>query len=183
MKRIFLLLTLLFSILSYSQKNNTPLTSFFKIEGFVDKIGVGYELPINDRLLLDLNTGIGGANIISPNEISYKLGKDNDINYSGVFIKGQLRYYISRENRENKNRSLVNNAGSFIGIQSKFNFNGNEDYIGKTLLTDVHFGQQLPLGTHFIFRYHIGVGYANNFDLNYNTLYPAFNFTFGYTFK
>ena len=26
-----------------------------------------------------------------------------DINYSGVFIKGQLRYYISRENRENKN--------------------------------------------------------------------------------
>jgi hypothetical protein len=94
-----------------------------------------------------------------------------------------LRYYISRENRENKNRSLVNNAGSFIGIQSKFNFNGNKDYIGKTLLTDVHFGQQLPLGNRFIFRYHIGVGYANNFDLNYNTLYPAFNFTFGYTFK
>ena len=183
MKKITLLSMLLVSILSFSQEKKSSLSNFFKIEGFIDKIGIGYEYPINDRLLLDLNTGIGGANIIYPNEISYKLGKDNDISYSGIFIKGQLRYYISRENRENKTRSLVNNAGSFIGIQSKFNFNGNKDYIGKTLLTDVHFGQQLPLGNRFIFRYHIGVGYANNFDLNYNTLYPAFNFTFGYTFK
>lgn len=183
MKRIFLLLTLLFSILSYSQKSNTPLTSFFKIEGFVDKIGVGYELPINEKFLLDLNAGIGGANIIQPNDVSYKLGKNDDLTYSGLFIKGQLRYYISRENRANKNRSLSNNSGSFIGLQSKFNFNGNKDYIGKTLLTDVHFGQQLPLGNRFIFRYHIGVGYANNFDLKYSSLYPAFNIAFGYTFN
>lgn len=110
MKRIFLLLTLLFSILSYSQKSNTPLTSFFKIEGFVDKIGVGYELPINEKFLLDLNAGIGGANIIQPNDVSYKLGKNDDLTYSGLFIKGQLRYYISRENRANKNRSLSNNS-------------------------------------------------------------------------
>lgn len=170
-------------MLSYSQKNNTSLTNFFKIEGFVDKIGVGYELPINDKFLLDLNAGIGGANIIQPNNVGYKLGKNNDLTYSGLFIKGQLRYYISRENRANKNRSLSNNSGSFIGLQSKFNFNGNKDYIGKTLLTDIHFGQQLPLGNNFIFRYHVGVGYANNFDLKYGSLYPAFNIAFGYAFN
>lgn len=180
MKKIFLLLTLLFSILSYSQKNNTSLDSFLKIEGFIDKIGVGYELPINDKFLLDLNAGIGGANIIQPNEVGYKLGKSNNLNYNGIFIKGQLRYYINRENRVNKNRSLSNNAGSFIGLQSKFNFNGNKDYIGKTLLTDIHFGQQFPLGNHFIFRYHLGLGYANNFDFKYSSLYPAFNISFGY---
>lgn len=183
MKKTFLLLSLLLSILSYSQENNTSLTSFFKIEGFVDKIGVGYELPINDKFLLDLNTGIGGANIIQSNNVSYKLGKDNGLSYNGIFIKGQLRYYINRENRRSKKRSLINNAGSFIGIQSKFNFNGNKDYIGKILLTDVHFGQQLPLGNNFIFRYHLGIGYANNFDLKYNSLYPAFNIAFGYTFN
>lgn len=183
MKRTFFLLTLLFSIISYSQENRNTLNNFFKVEGFVDKIGIGYELPINKNILFDLNTGIGGANIIQPNNISYKLGKDGDLNYSGIFIKGQLRYYLSRESRAVKNRSLSNNSGSFFGLQSKFNFNGNNNYTGKTLLTDIHFGQQLPLGDNFIFRYHLGVGYANNFDLKYNTVYPALNIVFGYVLK
>lgn len=87
------------------------------------------------------------------------------------------------ENRAKKNRSLVNNAGSFWGVQSKFNFNGNKDYIGKVLMTDVHFGQQLPLGNHFVFRYHVGLGYAKNFDYQYTSLYPALNVAFGYHFQ
>ena len=72
--------------------------------------------------------------------------------------------------------------GGFWRVQSKFNFNGNKDYIGKVLMTDVHFGQQLPLGNHFVFRYHVGLGYAKNFDYQYTSLYPALNVAFGYHF-
>lgn len=180
-KTVFLFLFLGIGVF-YSQEKNNSLSNFFKVEGFIDKIGIGYEQPLNDKFLLDINTGIGGANIIRPKEIGYKLGKSGDLNYSGIFIKGQIRYYISRENRETKKRLLINNAGSFIGVQSKFNFNGNKDYIGKTLLTDIHFGQQLPLGEKFIFRYNLGIGYATNFDLKYNSLYPALNIVFAYKF-
>lgn len=180
MKKTYLFLTLLFSLSVYCQNNETSLSPIFKIEGFVDKIGLGYELPINNNLLLDLNAGYGGANIIQPNQISYKLGKDDDKSYGGIFLKGQLRYYLNREKRAAHNRSLKHNAGSFIGLQTKFNLNGNKAYTGKTLLTDIHFGQQLPIGNKFIFRHHLGIGYANNFDLKYNSLYPAVNLSFGY---
>lgn len=175
-----LILSVLGFTLSYSQENKDQLSSFFKVEGFLDKIGVGYETPISNKLLLDLNAGIGAANIVQPSEFGFKLGKSNGRIYSGVFMKGQVRYYFNRERRKERGHSLINNSGSFIGLQTKYNFNGNKEDLGKVLLTDVHFGQQLPLGSNFIFRYHLGIGYANNFDFNYGTLYPAVNIVFAY---
>ena len=161
MKKIFLLSVVMVSLLGYSQNSDVALSKTGKVELFFDKIGIGYEYPLSNNLLL---------------------GKENEKSYNGIYLKGQVRYYFSRENRAKKNRSLVNNAGSFWGVQSKFNFNGNKDYIGKVLMTDVHFGQQLPLGNHFVFRYHVGLGYAKNFDYQYTSLYPAINVAFGYHF-
>lgn len=182
MKKIFLLSVVMVSSLGYSQNSDVALSKTGKVELFFDKIGIGYEYPLSNNLLLDLNVGIGGANIVQPNSLEYRMGKGNEKSYNGIYLKGQVRYYFSRENRAKKNRSLVNNAGSFWGVQSKFNFNGNKDYIGKVLMTDVHFGQQLPLGNHFVFRYHVGLGYAKNFDYQYTSLYPAINVAFGYHF-
>ena len=137
MKKIFLLSVVMVSSLGYSQNSDVALSKTGKVELFFDKIGIGYEYPLSNNLLLDLNVGIGGANIVQPNSLEYRMGKENEKSYNGIYLKGQVRYYFSRENRAKKNRSLVNNAGSFWGVQSKFNFNGNKDYIGKVLMTDV----------------------------------------------
>lgn len=182
MKKLVLVVISLWSIFSYSQEKDTSLSNFFKIEAFIDKISVGYEQPIGNKFVLDVNAGVGGSEVITYDSFAYRLGNFDGVSHYGYFVKGQVKYYISRKNRENKNRSLVNNAGSFIGIQAKYNFNHYSDYFGNAFLTDVHFGQQLPLGKHFMFRYHIGLGHASNTDYENSTMYPAFNLAFGYAF-
>lgn len=78
-------------------------------------------MPINKRFLVDINTGVGRANLIGTNPSEYYLGSSNEEFFYGIFIKGQLRYYLNRERRAVKNRSLRNNTGSFmLAIQTQF---------------------------------------------------------------
>ncbi|MDO4763979.1 MAG: hypothetical protein Q4A00_06310 [Flavobacteriaceae bacterium] len=183
MKKVFLLFANMFVFSGlFSQEKEAQLTPHFKIEAFVEKIGLGYEVPLSSKVLLDVNAGVGGANIVIAPVLSYKLGRDNGINYYGIFVKGQLRYYISRDRRAKKGRSLGNNVGTFVGLQSKLNFNNDSEYWGNVWLSDVHFGQQLPLGEKFVFRYHLGVGYTQNLTYKDKMLYPAVNLVFGYLF-
>jgi hypothetical protein len=183
-KNIFAIIFLLGTVMTYAQnyylkKNN--LTHFFKIEIFADKLAIGYEIPLdNNKFLLDLSTGIGAANDLRDGSKGIKW-VDHETSYLGIFLKGQARYYFNRKTRENKGHSLINNAGSFLGFQSKFNFNANKD-IGKVLLNELHFGQQLPLGKSLFFRYHAGVGYGYNFGEEYGSIYPALGLAFGCAF-
>lgn len=178
MKKIFLILSSFFCIFALAQENR--LQSLFKVEVFIDKLSIGYETPINDRLLLDVSAGVGGANVVGNDKVEYKLGKDNGYNYFGQFAKAQVRYYLNRDKRAEKGKSLINNAGSFIAFQSKFNLNGSKDYIGEALLNDITFGQILPLGKKITFKYNIGAGYGYNLKYSQGSIYPAVNLSFGY---
>lgn len=182
-KNIFTVIFLLVTVVVYAQDRNQDknnLTHFFKLEVFADKLAVGYELPLDNKFLIDFSTGISAANDIRDGSKGIKW-VDNGKSYLGIFFKGQARYYFNREARGNKGHSLINNAGSFLGIQSKFNFNGNGD-IGKVLMNELHFGQQLPLGRSLFFRYHAGIGYGYNFGTEYGSAYPALGLVFGYAF-
>ena len=100
-----------------------------------------------------------------------------------LFFRGQLRYYLNRERRFEKNRSLRNNAGSYIAYQTRFLFNGGihgYNVVGKVWHNEIHFGQQLPLGKRFTFRYRLGVGHAFDVDYNNHAIYPAVGFAFGF---
>ncbi|ATC36916.1 hypothetical protein HZQ75_16160 [Elizabethkingia anophelis] len=163
-----------------NNQNNSNLRDFFKIEIFVDKVNLGYELPISDKFLIDFAAGVSAANDFRDGTQGIKW-VDNGTSYLGLFFRGQVRYYFNRNSREKRGHSLVNNAGSFLGFQSKYNFNGNKD-IGKVLLNELHFGQQLPLGKKIFFRYHAGVGYGYNFGEKYNSIYPALGLVLGYAF-
>ncbi|WP_407483355.1 hypothetical protein [Elizabethkingia meningoseptica] len=180
-RNTFIAIFLLSTMLLYAQQsdqNKNSLTHFFKVEVFADKIAIGYELPLNNKFLIDFSTGVGAANDFRDGSKGIKWA-DNGTSYLGIFLKGQARYYFNREARENRGHSLINNAGSFIGLQSKFNFNGNKD-IGKVLLSELHFGQQLPLGKSLFFRYHVGAGYGYNFGEKYSSIYPTLGLVFGY---
>ena len=176
MKKFFLVSIFLFNFAAAQEKNT--LSSLFKVEAFFDKISFGYEMPLDKKFLLDISAGVGGANVIGNGDNSYKLGDG----YFGQFAKAQLRYYISRERRIDHNHSLTNNSGSFLAFQSKFNLNGDKKYIGKVWMNDLTFGQQLPVGNKFLFKYNAGLGYGYNLDFNDGNVYPAVNISFGYVF-
>uniref|UniRef100_UPI0039A4B0C7 hypothetical protein n=1 Tax=Ornithobacterium rhinotracheale TaxID=28251 RepID=UPI0039A4B0C7 len=181
MKKI--LLTLACSSLVYTQAQektqDTSLENLAKIGIFIDHIQLGYELPLGQKYLLNLAVGAGGANIIEHNSFEYHLGN----NYYGLYGKIQAKYYFNRERRVAKGRSLINNAGSFLGLQTKWNNNGNKEYTNPTWLTDVHFGQQVPLGQKFLFNYQVGLGYGRDLETTEHLVYPAFSFNFSYVIK
>ena len=177
MKKTFLLSGLIF--LSQIISAQTKLENNYKIEIGLQGLSVGTEIPINDRILADVNFGWGGITDFWYNGISYEWTN----NSNSIFARGQVRYYLTRERRSEKGHSLKNNSGTFVAYQTKFLFKGMESYdVGKTWLNELQFGQQLPLGKHFIFRYYAGIGNASDLDYNRNKVYPALGFSFGYVF-
>lgn len=181
MKKI--LLTLACGSLFYTQaqekKQDTNLENLAKIGFFIDHIQLGYELPLGQKYLLNFTVGAGGADIVETNSIEYKLAS----NYYGLYGKIQAKYYFNREKRAAKGRSLINNAGSFLGVQTKWNNNGNKEYTNPTWLTDVHFGQQVPLGQKFLFNYQVGLGYGKDLKTNEHLVYPSLGLNFSYVIK
>jgi len=181
MKNNLIVLFVLISTFSNAQnRDKTELHNFFKIEAPFDKISLGYELALNEKFVLDLSVGLGAANEFRNN----KGERGMMINYleSGPLFIAQLKYYFSRKRRERKGHSLLTNAGSFWGFQSKFNFNGNSKEFGKVWMNEFHFGQQLPWGRDVFFKYHVGFGRVTIIDTKEHQPYLAIGFGFGYAF-
>lgn len=177
---IFIFLLIITTVYSQEYNHKSSFRNFFKIEIFLDKIALGYEIPLDHKFLMDFSAGIGAANDFREGNVGIKWA-ENNTSYLGPFLKGEMRYYFNRNNREKRGHSLTNNAGSYVGLQSKFNFNGNKD-IGQVLLSELHFGQQLPISKSLFLRYHAGVGYGYNFGEKYSSVYPAIGLVLGYAF-
>ncbi len=159
---------------TYAQKTETRL---FKIEAFVDKLALGYELPFTQVVLLDVTGGIcGTVDVTGDGRFNYYFWKFNP------FVRGELRFYVNKRRRMARGRTMVNNTGSFVGIQSKLFF-GRGGY-DASLCNEVHFGQQISIDDKFFFRYHIGLlGVALNLsEKRYKASYPSLGFSFGYVF-
>lgn len=168
-------------LLSQIISAQTKLENSYKVEVGLQGISVGTEIPINDKFLADVNIGWGGITDFWTNGISYEWSN----NSNSIFARAQVRYYFNRERRSEKGHSLKNNSGTFVAFQSKFLFSGTKYYspqVGKSWLNELQFGQQLPLGNHFIFRYYGGIGNASDLEYNQNKVYPALGFALGYSF-
>lgn len=168
-------------VFANAQEKQTPkLENLYKVEVGIQGISVGTELPLSDKFLADLDIGWGGVYDFQDG-ISYAWGEGN----SALFLRGQLRYYFNRERRETRGHSLLSNAGTFIAYQTKFLplKNSYHFYRSETnWLNEIHFGQQLPLGKHLLFRYQAGVGFGTKTDYHQTDIYPALGATFGYRF-
>ncbi len=150
-----------------------------KVELGFQGINLGYELPLGKKWLVEPQIGMGGTVEITNSSISYRMGATASQNYFSPFVGGHLRYYFNRDRRESKGHSLANNAGSYWGFQTKMVYNSNVDSV---LVNDFHFGQQLPLGKNFVFRYNAGVGMGFNLAYGYGAIYPIVGASFGYAF-
>ena len=114
---------------------------------------------------------------LNTNSVSgYEMSSDLGLAY---FAKSQFKYMLSRKHRAKKGNDLVNNSGSFIAIQTKYN--NNNSFYGSVLMNEMHWGQQLPLSNKVQFYYHIGVGHNANLNVSSNEVYPAFGLKLVYT--
>ncbi|WP_428223351.1 hypothetical protein [Flavobacterium sp.] len=177
MKKILAFILFSNSLISFSQENEIALENLIKLNVGTQGADVAVEIPVAKRLLVDVSTGFGGYNLATRSLDGYEFSNKLGLAY---FAKGELKYYISRNRRSRKDHDLVNNAGSFIALQSKFN-NNNANY-GKIILNEFHFGQQLPLSDNLLFCYHVGLGRISNLDYTYNKVMPTIGLKMAYVF-
>lgn len=187
MKNKLLLATFICTFLSatmFSQENG-KLEKMFKADFNFAGIGVAYELPLSKKWSVDLSTGIGAAaNAVNSYEVKWNLAKS-----PAAYFKSEFKYNYNIEKRFKKGKNTINNSSNYWGIQTKYitpKFN-EDDYAvvdHNVLATEFHWGLQRSLGGNWLFNFHVGLGYAVDFDLGENdtssNLYPALGLKFSY---
>lgn len=177
--RIVALIFCLFLTAISSAQQNDYLDSFLRVNLGLHGAELTYELPINkSNLVLESGLGLG---------LGYQTTGTNDVNYTfaletpAVFFKSELKYLYNREKRSSKGKSIVNNSGGYLALQTKYSLGNNTVFkLSNALLTEIHWGFQTPLGERFLFNLHLGLGYMNDFTFNRNAVSPTLGIRFGY---
>jgi len=164
------------------------LDKLLKIELGLHGVGLSCELPLNYRWVIDLSTGLGGGYYVSKTDVS-RFNSSFIINDPVAYFKSEFKYYYSRSKRLSKRKQIRNNTGNYIAFQSKYTtrrvFNDNDwdriySPLNRTLLNEIHWGIQRPMGQKFLFNFHVGLGYASDFDFKSSWTYPALGVKFAY---
>lgn len=197
-KNLFLLAFLVFSYSAIAQTSeptasaepeSAELVRLAKLELGLHGVGVGYELPFSEKLSVNLSAGLGGGYSVWGNHFKSTF----IINDPVAYFKSEFKYTYNRSKRLSKLKSVRNNAGNYVAFQTKYTtrrvfgspsiYDGGYDFLNKTLLNEIHWGIQRPLGQKFIFNMHVGLGFAHDFDFNDSQLYPAAGVQFAYVFS
>lgn len=136
-----------------------------------------YELPLSKSLLLESAAGLGVGMEVDHDKITYSFYLLDPV----PFVSTELKWIYNREKREAKEKNNFNNAGNYVGLQTKYSFgHPNSLVLNKALLTDIHWGLQRSLGTKFTLNTNIGLGYMYDFDTTYGDVAPVLRVKFGY---
>ena len=136
-----------------------------------------YELPLGKSLLLESAAGLGVGMDVNRNKSTYSFYLLDPV----PFVSTQLKWMYNRKKREAKEKNNANNAGNYVGLQTKYSFgHPNSLALNKALLTDIHWGLQLSLGKKFTFNTNVGLGYMYDFDTTYGDVAPVLRVKFGY---
>ncbi|MEJ8804009.1 hypothetical protein [Pontibacter sp. H249] len=176
--------TLCFKVSAQSIKPLTEpseLISITKLELGLHGVGAGYEIPISKKFTVNLSAGLGGGYSIYGNDFRSTWV----INDPVAYFRSEVKYIYNREKRYGKGKAMLNNSGNYVAFQTKYTtarISGRKDFdpLNKTLLNEMHWGIQRPLGQRFIFNTHIGLGFGADFDSGSKTIYPAAGLQFAY---
>lgn len=191
MKKNFLLLAFTFFSFGAIAQTTEPIKSaelvpMAKLELGLHGIGVGYELPFSEKLSANFSAGLGGGYSIWNNHFQSTFVLNEPV----VYFRSELKYTYNRNKRLYKSKSILNNAGNYVAFQTKYTtrrvfgspsmYDGDYTFLNRTLLNEVHWGIQRPLGQKFLFNLHLGLGYAHDFYFDEGQLYPAVGIQFAY---
>ncbi len=173
---IILLSTLGFN--AYAQNNDeNNLDNFGKIELGFHGLSFGYELPISNKFVWENALGLGMGMNVENNTATYTI----DLVRPVPFLKSKLKFIYNINKRKEKDRNILNNAGNYIVLQTKYSFGASgANSLNSAMLTELHWGIQRNLGGRFLFSTHIGLGYLQDFTLDNGILSPTIGLSFGY---
>lgn len=177
MKKILTIGILFLSNFLWAQTNDNVLTNFARINLGLHGIEASYELPISKSFVWENSLGIGmGANINGKSaEFHFDFGNPTP------FLKSELKYIYNIEKRESKGKTVLNNSGNYIGLQTKYSFGNSDVYeLNRTSLTEIHWGIQRSLDNKFILNIHIGLGYLKDYNTEDEAISPTLGLRFGY---
>ena len=178
MKKLLSIVFIVFTTVSFAQDvAKAPLNQFARVNLGLHGLELTYELPISDSFVWENSFGVGMGSYTLDNTVNYRLYLNNPTPY----FTSELKFHYNRQKRTNKGRSTLNNSGNYIGLQTKYSFGNDRTFrLNKTLLSELHWGIQRPLGKRFIFDLHIGIGYLFDFYFNDGHISPTFGLRFGY---
>lgn len=178
MNKTVLFLMLIVVTFCNAQNNDNNATALGTVNLGLHGAEFSYELPLSNSFMWENSLGLGmGSRASSNSNASYTFVLDAPVPY----FKSELKYVYNRNKRVRKNRSVRNNSGNYIGLQTKYSF-GNQGYfdLNETLLTEFHWGIQRSLGKRFLFNFHLGVGVLQDYNTNRAAVTPTLGINFGY---
>ena len=158
-----------------------------KIQGTQKKIdlglgGIGFTLEqrLVESLTLNMSVGFGGAYYITESTFDYILNPLKPALYVGI----NPRFFYNQKKRMSGNKKTTFNTGNYWGVKIKYASKSisSDIYSYNVLLYNAHWGMQRAIGERFLFNFHSGVGYGGNISTKYDTVYPAVDLKFSYTF-
>jgi hypothetical protein len=178
-KPLSFLIMLLYQLhLSFGQgsKPGPELSNLLKFDLGGQGIGFTYEPRLFKKMTADISAGIGGGYDIAEGSM--------EINYGSPAFYFSLtpKYFYNRQARIEKGKRASLNAGNYFGLRFKYVTANNRGLYSyrNSVLVNLHWGLQRPLGNHWVFNSHFGAGYAQDIDYNFGTIYPAIDFKFSY---
>jgi hypothetical protein len=166
--------------LSFGQdsKPDPELSNLLKFDLGGQGIGFTYEPRLFNKMTADISAGIGGGYDIAEGFMEVNYGRP------AFYFSLTPKYFYNRRSRIEKGKQTSFNAGNYLGLRLKYvtaNYRAFPEY-RNSILVNIHWGLQRPLGKHWAFNSHFGAGYAQDIDYRFGTIYPAIDFKFSYIF-
>ena len=181
MKKILLatsFLGFMHCIYGQSTSADTRLSTLTKLDFGLQGIGFTYEPKLSNKITVDLSLGAGGGYDIAEGYLNYRL----ELLHPAFYFSLTPKYYFNRNSRNNKGKTTLLNSGNYIGVRLKYvtpNNRGN-DFTRNSILTNIHWAIQRAIANKWMFNSQVGVGYAQDIDNNFGTIYPALDFKISY---
>ena len=169
-----------FTHLSFGQSTAsvTNISSLTKVDFGFQGLGFTYEPRLCSKVTVDLSAGAGGGYDIAEGYLNYKL----ELRKPAFYFSVTPKYFYNRNSRSLQGKSTLLNSGNYIGVRLKYVTPNDRqiDLTRNSILTNVHWGIQREIGNNWTFNSHIGIGYAQDIDYNFGTIYPAIDFKVSY---
>ncbi len=178
----------LFLISHFSRGQGDPAVELIpKLEVGLMGLGLGLEYPVTHKELIDIGIGMGGGYYKNEDGFRFSLNRS-----PVIFLNAGYRFMYNRQGMVLRGENTLHNAGSFFGGKLKYASQSlsdpavndiNDDLsprLNNTVMAEAHWGMQIPLTRRFFFNFHVGAGYAWDFDYGGGSVYPAVNVSAAY---
>ncbi|MGL4583107.1 MAG: hypothetical protein ACRCVU_09000, partial [Flavobacterium sp.] len=123
MNKAFLVIIVLMSFSVRAQKQIDYTSKFYGQTTFLG-LEAGRDFLVGENFFVQTGVGLGAGYDVYSSGMSIVLAYSKPIPY----LKASTDWFYNKNNRIDKNRTLANNSGNYVGLQFKYSFGDNDEY-------------------------------------------------------